>query len=106
MTFHVKAALEENWKFTCDCELCHNDDFLDIKTMMILVEVLEERNFGSYKEFDKAREYLKEAYKELNTKPLKLLKGFSPLMIRTGSILQAIAYYLSLPLRLNDPNYP
>jgi hypothetical protein len=105
MYFHVKSGLEENWKFTCDCELCHNDDFLDINTMMFFLETLDERNFGSYKEFDKAREYLKEAFKELNTKPFTL-KGFSTHMLRTGLILQAIAYYLSLPLRLKDPNFP
>lgn len=102
MTFHVKMNLEENWKFTCDCELCANDDFLDTKTMLKIFDLLPERNFGFHKEFDKARKYLKEAWIDLNTKPF-LYKGFSPHMLHSAQTLEAIAYNLSIPFRLNDP---
>jgi hypothetical protein len=101
-TFHIKALLEENWKFTCDCELCHNDDFFDIGTMMEIMALrANEQNFGYDREFDKAREYLKTAWNEMNTKPFTL-KGFSPHTLYTSETLQSIAYHLSIPFRLNE----
>ena len=97
MTFHIKTILEEIHMFTCECELCINDDILSLGDMQAINHTSELiKNYPYYKEFKKTREYLKEAWKIMNTNPI-FIKGLAAQMFSTARILDAIAYHLSIP---------
>jgi len=103
--FHAPAlrCLQMSGKFKCECELCVNNIERDDKELDALLEPFKNEPNPAYdRDYEKAREYLKEAWDYLNNQPATVI-GYSPHMLQTIKVLEAIAYQIAYPFYPPEP---
>ena len=61
-------TVQSNHEFHCECEICANDLKLDLADQNALLEPFKNEPNPAYdRDYDKTREYLKEAWNILNS---------------------------------------
>jgi len=99
----VLKSVQISHEFKCDCEMCVNNVERDLKEHDVLLEPFKNEPNPAYdRDYEKAKEYLKEAWDNLNNKPATV-NGYSPHMLQTVHVLEAIAYQIAYPFYPPEP---